>query len=163
RLRGRARAKPALAARIKIGARATREDGVATKVGINGFGRIGRNFYRAYLKRRPDFQIVAVNDLADPDVLAHVLKYDSTHGVHDDSSDAAEHRIVSNASCTTNCVAPMAKILLDEFGIDSGFMTTVHAYTTEQQLQDQIATTRKGKVDLRRIRAAPQNIVPATT
>jgi glyceraldehyde 3-phosphate dehydrogenase len=221
-----------------------REGTVATKVGINGFGRIGRNFYRAYLKRRPDFQIVAVNDLADPEVLAHVLKYDSTHGVldgeistseggisvegetfevlserepaqlpwgelgvdivvestglftardgaskhleagakkviisapatdpdvtivlgvNDDTYDPAEHRIVSNASCTTNCVAPMAKILLDEFGIDSGFMTTVHAYTTEQQLQDQIAVTRKGKVDLRRIRAAPQNIVPATT
>jgi glyceraldehyde 3-phosphate dehydrogenase len=217
---------------------------VATKVGINGFGRIGRNLYRAYLKRRPDFQIVAVNDLADPEVLAHVLKYDSTHGVldadisasegaisvngesfevlserepaqlpwgelgvdivvestglftsregaskhleagakkviisapatdpdvtivlgvNDDTYDPGEHSIVSNASCTTNCVAPMAKILLDEFGIDSGFMTTVHAYTTEQQLQDQIATTRKGKVDLRRIRAAPQNIVPATT
>jgi glyceraldehyde 3-phosphate dehydrogenase len=84
-------------------------------------------------------------------------------GVNDDTYDPAEHRIVSNASCTTNCVAPMAKILLDEFGIDSGFMTTVHAYTTEQQLQDQIAVTRKGKVDLRRIRAAPQNIVPATT
>jgi glyceraldehyde 3-phosphate dehydrogenase len=217
---------------------------VATKVGINGFGRIGRNFYRAYLKRQPDFEIVAVNDLADPEVLAHVLKYDSTHGVldaeisasesgiivdgetfkvlserepaqlpwgelgvdivvestglftardgaskhleagakkviisapatdpditvvlgvNDDKYDPAEHRIVSNASCTTNCVAPMAKILLDRFGIDSGFMTTVHAYTTEQQLQDQIAVTRKGKVDLRRIRAAPQNIVPATT
>jgi glyceraldehyde 3-phosphate dehydrogenase len=217
---------------------------VATKVGINGFGRIGRNFYRAYLKRQPDFEIVAVNDLADPHVLAHVLKYDSTHGVldadisasesgisvdgetfkvlserepaqlpwgelgvdivvestglftdrdgaakhleagakkviisapatdpditvvlgvNDDKYDAAEHTIVSNASCTTNCVAPMAKILMDEFGIDSGFMTTVHAYTTEQQLQDQIAVTRKGKVDLRRIRAAPQNIVPATT
>jgi glyceraldehyde 3-phosphate dehydrogenase len=217
---------------------------VATKVGINGFGRIGRNFYRAYLKRQPDFEIVAVNDLADPDVLAHVLKYDSTHGVldaeisasesgitvdgetfkvlserepaqlpwgelgvdivvestglftaregaskhleagakkvivsapatdpditvvlgvNDDKYDPAEHKIVSNASCTTNCVAPMAKILLDRFGIDSGFMTTVHAYTTEQQLQDQIAVTRKGKVDLRRIRAAPQNIVPATT
>jgi glyceraldehyde 3-phosphate dehydrogenase len=217
---------------------------VATKVGINGFGRIGRNFYRAYLNRQPDFEIVAVNDLADPEVLAHVLKYDSTHGVlaaeisasesgitvdgetfkvlserepaqlpwgelgvdivvestglftaregaakhleagakkvivsapatdpditvvlgvNDDKYDPAEHKIVSNASCTTNCVAPMAKILMDEFGIDSGFMTTVHAYTTEQQLQDQIAVTRKGKVDLRRIRAAPQNIVPATT
>jgi glyceraldehyde 3-phosphate dehydrogenase len=220
------------------------EERVATKVGINGFGRIGRNFYRAYLKRRPGFEIVAVNDLADPEVLAHVLKYDSTHGVldvdisaseegisvngetfkvlserepaqlpwgelgvelvvestglftdregaskhleagakkviisapatdpdvtivlgvNDDTYDPAEHRIVSNASCTTNCVAPMAKILLDEFGIDSGFMTTVHAYTTEQQLQDQIALTRKGKVDLRRIRSAPLNIVPATT
>jgi glyceraldehyde 3-phosphate dehydrogenase len=217
---------------------------VATKVGINGFGRIGRNFYRAYLKRQPDFEIVAVNDLADPDVLAHVLKYDSTHGVldaeisasesgitvdgetfkvlserepaqlpwgelgvdivvestglftaregaskhveagakkviisapatepditvvlgvNDDKYDPAEHTIVSNASCTTNCVAPMAKILLDRFGIDSAFMTTVHAYTTEQQLQDQIAVTRKGKVDLRRIRSAPLNIVPSTT
>ena len=217
---------------------------MATKVGINGFGRIGRNFYRAYLKRQPDFEIVAVNDLADPAVLAHVLKYDSTHGVldadisaseggisvegetfkvlserdpaqlpwgelgvdvvvestglftdregaskhltagakkviisapatdpditvvlgvNDDKYDPAEHTIVSNASCTTNCVAPMAKILLHAFGIDSAFMTTVHAYTTEQQLQDQIAVTRKGKVDLRRIRAAPQNIVPATT
>jgi glyceraldehyde 3-phosphate dehydrogenase (phosphorylating) len=217
---------------------------VATKVGINGFGRIGRNFYRAYLKGQPDFQIAAVNDLADPEVLAHVLKYDSTHGVldadisgseggisvndetfkvlserepaqlpwgdlgvdivvestglftdregaskhleagakkviisapatdpditvvlgvNDHKYDPAEHSIVSNASCTTNCVAPMAKILLEEFGIDSGFMTTVHAYTTEQQLQDQIAVTRKGKVDLRRIRSAPLNIVPATT
>jgi glyceraldehyde 3-phosphate dehydrogenase (phosphorylating) len=215
-----------------------------TKVAINGFGRIGRNFYRAYLKRQPEFELVAVNDLAEPAVLAHVLKYDSTHGVLDAEIDSAEgeirvngeslrvfaerepeklpwgdlgvdlvvestglftaregaqkhleagakkvvisapatdpdvtivlgvnegtyepdrHHIVSNASCTTNCVAPMAKILLDEFGIESGFMTTVHAYTTEQQLQDQIAVTRKGKVDLRRIRAAPQNIVPATT
>ncbi len=217
---------------------------MAIKVGINGFGRIGRNFYRAYLKRSPDFQIVAVNDLAEPEVLAHVLKYDSTHGVldgdvsasedgisvegqtfkvlserepeklpwgdlgvdlvvestgfftardgaqkhvdagaqkviisapatdpditivlgvNDEKYDASEHSIVSNASCTTNCVAPMAKVLLDEFGIETGFMTTVHAYTTEQQLLDQIAATRKGKVDLRRIRAAPQNIVPATT
>jgi glyceraldehyde 3-phosphate dehydrogenase len=84
-------------------------------------------------------------------------------GVNDDKYDPAEHKIVSNASCTTNCVAPMAKVLLDEFGIDSGFMTTVHAYTTEQQLQDQIAVTRKGKVDLRRIRSAPLNIVPSTT
>jgi glyceraldehyde 3-phosphate dehydrogenase len=217
---------------------------MATKVAINGFGRIGRNFYRAYLKRSPGFEIVAVNDLAEPEVLAHVLKYDSTHGVldaeidsgdgeiridgeslkvfaerepeklpwgdlgvelvvestglftaregaqkhldagarkvvisapatdpditivlgvNDDRYDPEQHHIVSNASCTTNCVAPMAKILLDEFGIESGFMTTVHAYTTEQQLQDQIAVTRKGKVDLRRIRSAPLNIVPATT
>ena len=217
---------------------------MATKVGINGFGRIGRNFYRAYLKKKPGFEIVAVNDLADADVLAHVLKYDSSHGVldadvessdgsisvdgssfdvlserdptalawgdrgvdvvvestglftdrdgasqhltagakkvvisapatdpdvtlvlgvNDDQYDAEQHHIVSNASCTTNCVAPMAKILLDNFGIESGFMTTIHAYTTEQQLQDQIAVTRKGKVDLRRIRAAPQNIVPAST
>jgi glyceraldehyde 3-phosphate dehydrogenase len=217
---------------------------MATKVAINGFGRIGRNFYRAYLKRNPGFEVVAVNDLAEPGVLAHVLKYDSTHGVlqaeisateseirvddesfqvfaereperlpwgdlgvdlvvestglftaregatkhldagakkvvisapatdpditivlgvNDDAYDPEQHHIVSNASCTTNCVAPMAKILLDEFGIESGFMTTVHAYTTEQQLQDQIAVTRKGKVDLRRIRSAPLNIVPSTT
>jgi glyceraldehyde 3-phosphate dehydrogenase len=217
---------------------------MATKVAINGFGRIGRNFYRAYLKRRPEFEIVAVNDLAEPGVLAHVLKYDSTHGVldadveagegeirvdgeplkvyaerepaklpwgelgaeivvestgiftaregaakhleagarkvvisapatdpdltivlgvNDEAYDPDSHHIVSNASCTTNCVAPMAKILMDEFGIESGFMTTVHAYTTEQQLQDQIAVTRKGKVDLRRIRSAPLNIVPAST
>jgi glyceraldehyde 3-phosphate dehydrogenase len=84
-------------------------------------------------------------------------------GVNDDAYDPDEHHIVSNASCTTNSVAPMAKILLDEFGIESGFMTTIHAYTTEQQLQDQIALTRKGKPDLRRMRAAPQNIVPSTT
>jgi glyceraldehyde 3-phosphate dehydrogenase len=217
---------------------------MATRVGINGFGRIGRNFYRAYLKRNPAFEVVAVNDLATPDVLAHVLKYDSTHGVlaadirhgeqdisvdgesfkvlserdpaglpwqelevdivvestglftdregaakhleagakkvvisapatdpdvtivlgvNDDAYEPAGHDIVSNASCTTNCVAPMAKVLSDEFGIESGFMTTVHAYTTEQQLQDQIAVTRKGKVDLRRIRSAPLNLVPSTT
>ncbi len=217
---------------------------MATKVAINGFGRIGRNFFRAYLKREADFDIVAVNDLAEPDVLAHMLRYDSTHGVldadiaagegelrvdgdtfqvlaerdpaalpwsdlgvdvviestglftdresaskhldagakkvivsapatdpditivlgvNDDRYDPAEHNILSNASCTTNCVAPMAKILLDEFGIESGFMTTVHAYTTEQQLQDQIALTRKGKPDLRRMRAAALNIVPAST
>jgi glyceraldehyde 3-phosphate dehydrogenase len=84
-------------------------------------------------------------------------------GVNDDDYDPDQHDIVSNASCTTNCVAPMARVLLDEFGIDSGFMTTIHAYTTEQQLLDQIAVTRKGKPDLRRMRAAPQSIVPSTT
>ena len=217
---------------------------MATRVGINGFGRIGRNFFRAYLKRNPGFEVVAVNDLASPEVLAHMLRYDSTHGVldadiragadeisvdgasfkvfaerdpaalpwgdlgvdtvvestglftardgaskhldararkvvisapatdpditivlgvNDDKYDPGSHHIVSNASCTTNSVAPMAKILLDEFGIESGFMTTIHAYTTEQQLQDQIALTRKGKPDLRRMRAAPTNIVPAST
>src|SRR5918992_1283935 len=217
---------------------------MAKRVAINGFGRIGRNYFRAYLKQEPDFEVVALNDLASPDVLAHMLKYDSTHGVldedvgasdneltvdgktvqvtserdpkalpwsdlgvdvvvestglftdregagqhleagaskvvisapatdpditivlgvNDDRYEPEQHHIVSNASCTTNCVAPMAKILLDEFGIESGFMTTVHAYTTEQQLQDQIALTRKGKPDLRRMRAAAVNIVPATT
>ena len=217
---------------------------MATRVGINGFGRIGRNFFRAYLKRDPDFEIVAINDLASPDVLAHMLKYDSTHGVlgaeishgdgeitvdgtgyailserepaalpwrdlgvdvvvestgfftdregaskhleagakkvvisapatdpditivlgvNDDAYDPEQHHLISNASCTTNSVAPMAKILLDAFGIESGFMTTIHAYTTEQQLHDQIALTRKGKPDLRRMRAAAVNIVPSTT
>jgi glyceraldehyde 3-phosphate dehydrogenase len=217
---------------------------MATKVGINGFGRIGRNFYRAYLQKKPGFEIVAVNDLADPDVLAHVLKYDSTHGVldsdikagegeitvdgssfevlserdptalpwadrgvdvvvestglftaregaaqhltagankvvisapatdpdvtlvlgvNDEAYDPEQDHIISNASCTTNSVGPMAKILMDSFGLQAGFMTTIHAYTTEQQLQDQIAVTRKGKVDLRRIRAAPQSIIPAST
>ncbi|HEX2292259.1 MAG TPA: type I glyceraldehyde-3-phosphate dehydrogenase [Gaiellaceae bacterium] len=214
------------------------------RVAINGFGRIGRNFFRAALKRDPGYEIVAINDLATDDVLAHLLKYDSTHGVleadvshgegelivdgrsirslserepealpwsdlgvdvvveatgfftaregaqkhldagakkvvisapatdpdvtlvlgvNDDDYDPAQHHIVSNASCTTNCVAPMAKVLLDAFGIEQGFMTTIHAYTTEQQLQDQIAMTRKGKPDLRRMRAAPQNIIPSTT
>jgi glyceraldehyde 3-phosphate dehydrogenase len=217
---------------------------MAKKVGINGFGRIGRNIYRAYLERNPGFEVVAVNDLAEPEVLAHLLHYDSTHGVLQDEIQASEgeigvggesfkvfaerdpsalpwkdlgvdvvvestglftdregasqhldagakkvlisapatdpdvtivlgvnteaydpgkHTIVSNASCTTNSVGPMAKILLDSFGIESGFMTTIHAYTTEQQLLDQVAMTRKGKVDLRRIRAAPSNIVPAST
>jgi glyceraldehyde 3-phosphate dehydrogenase len=217
---------------------------MARRVAINGFGRIGRNFFRAYLKREPDFEVVALNDLASPDVLAHMLKYDSTHGVldreiahgdgelsvdgstvrvtserdpaslpwgdlevdvvvestglftdregasahlqagakkviisapatdpditivlgvNDGDYDPGQHDVISNASCTTNSVAPMARILLDSFGIESGFMTTVHAYTTEQQLQDQIALTRKGKPDLRRMRAAPQSIIPSTT
>jgi len=217
---------------------------MATRVGINGFGRIGRNFFRAHLAREADFEVVAVNDLADAHVLAHVLKYDSSHGVLDaaiepsdgqitvdgtsfqvlaerdpaqlpwrelgvdvvvestgfftdregaskhldagakkvvisapstdpdltivlgvnyDAYDRDRHDVVSMASCTTGSVAPMAKILLDNFGIESGFMTTIHAYTTEQQLQDQVALTRKGKPDLRRMRAAAQNIVPAST
>ena len=217
---------------------------MAKRVGINGFGRIGRNFYRAYLDKDPGFEIVAVNDLAAPDVLAHLLRYDSTHGlldaqveasegeiavdgssftvlaerdpsalpwkgmdvdvvvestglftnregasqhlaagaekvvisapatdpditivlgVNDDAYDPEKDHIISNASCTTNSVGPMAKILLDEFGIKEGFMTTIHAYTTEQQLQDQVAMTRKGKPDLRRMRSAASNIVPAST
>ncbi len=216
---------------------------MALRVGINGFGRIGRNFLRAHIARGGAFDVVAVNDLGDPDVLAHLLHYDSTHGrlegvevdgdritagdtsfqvlherdpselpwrdlgvdvvvestglftaregaeqhlaagarkvvisapatdpditivlgVNDDAYDKDTHHIISNASCTTNCVGPMAKLLLDTFGIESGFMTTVHAYTTEQQLQDQVAFTRKGKPDLRRMRSAPVNIIPAST
>ncbi|HET6910520.1 MAG TPA: type I glyceraldehyde-3-phosphate dehydrogenase [Mycobacteriales bacterium] len=219
---------------------------MATRIGINGFGRIGRNFYRAVAASRAgELEIVAVNDLADPKVLAHLLKYDSVLGtfaeeisatddsitiggrtirvlsetdpaalpwgdlgvdvvvestgrftkagdarkhidgggakkviisapatdeditvvlgVNDDSYDPAKHSIISNASCTTNCVAPMAKVLLDSFGIVKGLMTTVHAYTTEQQLQDQVAMTRKGTPDLRRMRAAALNIIPTST
>src|SRR4051812_35780607 len=216
---------------------------MALKVGINGFGRIGRNFVRAHLARRGDFDVVAVNDLAAPDILAHLLRYDSSHGglagveldgdeisvdgtsfkvlaerdpkalpwteldvdvvveatglftnregaqqhieagakkvlisapatdpditivmgVNDEAYDKDKHHLVSNASCTTNSVGPMAKLLLDNFGIESGFMTTIHAYTTEQQLQDQVAMTRKGKPDLRRMRSAALNIVPAST
>ncbi len=217
---------------------------MATRVAINGFGRIGRNFFRAHLEREGDFEVVAVNDLAAPEILAHMLRYDSSHGVldadiavegdrlsadghsfqvlaerdpkelpwrelevdvvvestglftdrdgasqhlqagarkvlisapatdpditlvlgvNDERYDPERHHIVSNASCTTNSVGPMAKILLDQFGITSGFMTTIHAYTTEQQLQDQIALTRKGKPDLRRMRSAANNIVPAST
>ena len=216
---------------------------MALKVGINGFGRIGRNFVRAHLARKGDFDVVAVNDLAAPDILAHLLRYDSSHGglagvevdgdeisvdgtsfkvlaerdpkalpwndlgvdvvveatglftnregaqqhleagakkvlisapatdpditivmgVNDDAYDKDKHHLVSNASCTTGSVGPMAKLLLDNFGIESGFMTTIHAYTTEQQLQDQIALTRKGKPDLRRMRAAAVNIIPSTT
>jgi glyceraldehyde 3-phosphate dehydrogenase len=84
-------------------------------------------------------------------------------GVNDRQYDPARHAIVSNASCTTNCVAPMAKVLLDSFGIVKGYMTTIHAYTTEQQLLDQIALSRSGKADLRRMRAAAVNIAPTTT
>jgi len=216
---------------------------LALKVGINGFGRIGRNFLRAHLARGGKFDVVAVNDLAAPEILAHLLHYDSTHGrldgvevdgdeisvegksfkvlaereptklpwsalgvdvvlestglftardgaeqhlqagakkvlisapatdpdvtlvlgVNDDAYDKEKQHVVSMASCTTGSVAPMAKLLLDNFGIETGFMTTIHAYTTEQQLQDQVAMTRKGKPDLRRMRSAPLNIVPAST
>ena len=216
---------------------------MAIRVGINGFGRIGRNFVRAHIERKGDFDVVAVNDLAAPEILAHLLHYDSSHGrlegvevdgqtinvdgssfqvlaerepaklpwgelgvdvvvestglftgregaeqhlqagakkvlisapatdpditlvmgVNDDQYDKEKHHLVSNASCTTGSVGPMAKLLLDNFGIESGFMTTIHAYTTEQQLQDQVAMTRKGKPDLRRMRSAALNIVPAST
>ncbi|MGH2717765.1 MAG: type I glyceraldehyde-3-phosphate dehydrogenase [Actinomycetota bacterium] len=215
------------------------------RIGINGFGRIGRNFTRAVLSRpEADVEIVAVNDLSDAKVLAHLLHYDSvlgplgegvkvgdgeiavngtsfrvlaerepsaipwgdmgvevvveSSGIFTDRPGATKHleagarkvvisapatdpdctivmgvnediynpdtdNIVSNASCTTNCVVPMAKVILDSFGITSGLITTVHAYTTEQQLQDQVAVTRKGKPDLRRMRSGALNIVPATT
>jgi glyceraldehyde 3-phosphate dehydrogenase len=208
-----------------------------TRVGINGFGRIGRNFYRA-AQERGDFEIVAFNDLGDVNTMAHLLKHDSVLGtfpedieveagslkvggkelrglaerdpaalpwrdlevdvviestgfftkrdgaqkhldagakkvvisapatdpditivlgVNDDTYDAEQHSIISNASCTTNCVAPMAKILNDTFGIDRGFMTTIHAYTNDQSILDLPHS------DLRRARAAAINLIPTST
>jgi glyceraldehyde 3-phosphate dehydrogenase len=211
---------------------------VTTRVGINGFGRIGRNFFRAAMDSGADFEIVGVNDLTDNKSLAHLLKYDTilgrldadiavtedsitvggqriaaleerdpanlpwadlgadvviestgfftdadkarTHleagakkviitapaknedvtlvmGVNSDSYDPTAHQIISNASCTTNCLAPMAKVLNDTFGIERGLMTTIHAYTGDQNLQD------GPHRDLRRARAAAVNIVPTST
>ena len=208
------------------------------RVGINGFGRIGRNVYRAALQRGADIELVGVNDLTDNATLAHLLKYDSilgrlpyevkatadeitvgghtftvlaerdpaklpwgdlgadvviestglftdaekakvhvangakkviisapaknedftvVMGVNDKDYDPAKHTIISNASCTTNCLAPMAKVLHDEFGIVRGLMTTIHAYTQDQNLQD------GPHKDLRRARAAALNIVPTST
>ena len=208
------------------------------RVAINGFGRIGRNFLRAYLERRPDYEVVAVNDLGEIETMAHLLEFDSllgrlsedvttdagtitvggrelqalsipepadlpwrelgidvvvestgrftkreqahAHldagagrvvisavaidadvmvvlGVNDDAFDPEHHRIVSNASCTTNCVTPMAKVLQDTFGIKRGFMTTIHAYTASQPLLD------APHKDLRRARAAAINLIPTTT
>ncbi len=206
------------------------------KVGINGFGRIGRNFFRAALKQNAPFEIVAVNDLTDNETLAHLLKYDSilgrlgaevTHtensitvdgktfkvfaekdpaqipwgdvdvviestgrftkaadaqkhiaagakkviisapatdeditivlGVNEGAYDPSKHHIISNASCTTNCLAPMAKVIHEKFGITRGFMTTVHAYTNDQVILD------FPHKDLRRARAAATNIIPTST
>jgi glyceraldehyde 3-phosphate dehydrogenase len=211
---------------------------VATRVGINGFGRIGRNYLRAALAKGTELEIVAVNDLSDPKALAHLLKYDSVTGrlpqdvsvdgqniivggqvikvlaernpadlpwgelnvdiviestgrftdaaaakahieagakkvlisapatgedatfvigVNEHLYDNASHHIISNASCTTNCLAPFAKVFNDKFGIENGLMTTVHAYTADQNLQD------GPHGDLRRARAAAINIVPSST
>jgi glyceraldehyde 3-phosphate dehydrogenase len=211
---------------------------VTIRVGINGFGRIGRNFYRALLAQGADIEVVAVNDLTDNATLAHLLKYDSilgrfehevkatadeivvggagikvfeerdpgnlkwgdlgvdvvvestglftdankarVHaengakkviisapaknedvtivlGVNEDTYDPAAHTIISNASCTTNCLGPMAKVLHDAFVIERGLMTTVHAYTQDQNLQD------GPHKDLRRARAAAINVVPTST
>ncbi len=208
------------------------------KVGVNGFGRIGRNFLRASLESGEDFEIVGINDLTDNATLAHLLKYDSilgrlsqtvTHtessitvggktiavsaerdpanipwsklgvdvvvestgiftkaadakkhitagakkviisapatdeditivmGVNHDKYDSAKHNIISNASCTTNCLAPMAKVLNDEFGIVRGLMTTIHAYTNDQVILD------FPHKDLRRSRAAALSIIPTST
>ncbi|HWN23258.1 MAG TPA: type I glyceraldehyde-3-phosphate dehydrogenase [Gaiellaceae bacterium] len=211
---------------------------MATRVGINGFGRIGRNFFRAALDRKADFEIVVANDLGDAQTMAHLLKYDSNLGplegdvsvadgvlraggqeikllserepadlawgdlgvdvvlestgyftkreaaqkhldagakkvvisapatdpdltlvlgVNDDQYDAGSHNIVSNASCTTNCVAPMAKVLHDTFTVEQGFMTTIHAYTNDQRILD------LPHEDIRRARAAAINLIPTST
>ena len=211
---------------------------MTVRVGINGFGRIGRNFFRAIIAEGADVEVVAVNDLTDNKTLAHLLKYDSIMGkldaevTYDDESitvdgkrmtvwaerdpknlgwgevgvdvvvestgfftdaeaakahidggakkviisapaknedatfvvgvnhtdyDAEKHHIISNASCTTNCLAPMAKVLDEKFGIERGLMTTIHAYTGDQRLHDAPHS------DLRRARAAALNIVPTST
>jgi glyceraldehyde 3-phosphate dehydrogenase len=211
---------------------------MAVRVGINGFGRIGRNFYRALLEKGGGFEVVALNDLGDALTMAHLLQYDSNLGkldakvearegaiavdgkemkmlserdpaalpwrdlevdvviestgfftkrdgaqkhldagakkvvisapatnpdvtivlgVNDDAYDKETHNIISNASCTTNCVAPMAKVLHDAFTIEQGFMTTIHAYTNDQRILD------LPHEDLRRARAAAINLIPTTT
>ncbi|GAA3094991.1 MULTISPECIES: type I glyceraldehyde-3-phosphate dehydrogenase [Nonomuraea] len=211
---------------------------MSIRVGVNGFGRIGRNFWRAVAASGKDIEIVAVNDLTDVATLAHLLKYDSilgrlpyevkaggdeitvdgksikvfaerdpgklpwgdlgvdvvvestglftdatkarVHadngakkviisapaknedvtlvlGVNDGAYDPAQHTIISNASCTTNCLAPMAKVIHDSFTIEKGLMTTIHAYTQDQNLQD------GPHKDLRRARAAALNVVPTST
>ncbi|MFD2208353.1 type I glyceraldehyde-3-phosphate dehydrogenase [Virgibacillus halophilus] len=210
---------------------------MAVKVGINGFGRIGRNVFRQALKN-DEVEIVAINDLTDANMLAHLLKYDSVHGilqeevsvdndklivdgksievlaerdpanlpwgklgvdvviestgrfvdressqkhidagakkviisapaknedltvvlgVNEDQYDPSKHHVLSNASCTTNCLAPFAKVLHEKFGIKRGLMTTVHSYTNDQQILD------LPHKDYRRARAAAQNIIPTTT
>ena len=212
---------------------------MALKVGINGFGRIGRNIYRAAWALKPDFEIVAVNDIGDAKTFAHLLKHDTalgtfdpavkaegetihvdghhvkfmtqkdpaelpwgdlgidlvvestglftdatkarvhidkggakkviisapaTHqdytvvmGVNHKGYDPSKHHVISNASCTTNCFVPLAKVLHDSFGIERGMMTTIHAYTADQKLQD------LPHKDLRRARAAADNIIPTST
>jgi glyceraldehyde 3-phosphate dehydrogenase len=211
---------------------------MSVRVGVNGFGRIGRNFFRAAQKRGADIEFVAVNDIGDAKTMAHLLKYDSVLGpldddvepseggirvgdfelkllnekdpaalpwkdlgvdvvvestglftkreqaqmhldagaekvvisapatdpdvtivlgVNDEAYDKEKHRIISNASCTTNCVAPLAKVLNDSWGIESGFMTTIHAYTNDQQILD------LPHKDLRRARAAGINLIPTST
>ena len=211
---------------------------MTTRIGINGFGRIGRNFFRAAAAKGADLEIVALNDLGDASTMAHLLKYDSVFGrldkevkvtdggftvdgkdikllserdpgnlpwsdlgadiviestgfftkradaakhidggakkviisapakdedvtvvmgVNHEDYDPANHHVISNASCTTNCVVPLAKVLQDNWGIESGFMTTCHAYTNDQNTLD------LARDDLRRSRAAAINIIPTTT
>src|SRR5207248_148822 len=118
---------------------------MSIRVGINGFGRIGRNILRAALHEK-ELEFVAVDDITDAPTLAHLLKY-----------DPRKHAIVSNASCTTNCLGPVAKVLQDTFGIVKGQMTTVHSYTNDQKILD------LPHKDLRRARAAALSMIPTST
>src|SRR5437588_538954 len=130
------------------------------RVGINGFGRIGRNVFRAAHAKNADIEWVAVNDLTDARTLAQPAKGEDITvvlGVNFDRYDAARHEVISNASCTTNCLAPVAKVMHEAIGIRHGLMTTIHAYTQDQQLQD------APHKDLRRARAAAINLVPTST
>src|SRR5919198_176607 len=164
------------------------------KVGINGFGRIGRNLYRAAYEAGAELEAVAVNDITHAPTLAHLLAYDSILGRfpgrreaaakhleagaskviitapasdpdvtvalgvnYESAYDPDSHHIISNASCTTNCLAPVAKVLHEAVGIERGLKTTIHAYTADQRLQDM------PHKDLRRARAAALNLIPTTT
>src|SRR6266513_466709 len=151
---------------------------MSVRVAINGFGRIGRNVLRAIAEaKRNDIEVIAVNDLAPVETNAHLLRFDSIHGrfpgevkVQGDSIDCGtgkikvtaiknpdkltkQHLVVSNASCTTNCLAPVVKVLHDAVGIEKGFMTTVHAYTNDQPSLDQVHK------DLYRARAAALSMI----
>ena len=153
------------------------------RVAINGFGRIGRNVLRALYENsyRDRVQVVAINDLGDPSLNSHLLRHDTVHGhfpfkvEHDAESITvdgdriaisserdpaeltAEHTVVSNASCTTNCLAPVAKALNDAVGIENGLMTTVHAYTNDQNLSDVYHS------DPYRARSATHSMIPTKT
>src|ERR687898_894851 len=154
---------------------------MAVRVGVNGFGRIGMLFTKAAVTRG-DIEVVAANDLMPFESLANLFKHDAAAGhleggakkvvisapakgadatfvykVNHESYDPESHDVVSNSSCTTNCIIPMVKVLQDSFGIESGYMTTCHAYTNDQSLLD------AAHKDPRRARSAPQNIIPTST
>src|SRR3972149_3758659 len=129
---------------------------MATKVGINGFGRVGRQTLKAVLERHPNkLEVVAVNDLTAPPAKGEDVTI--VLGVNEKAYDPARHHVIANASCTTNCIAPVVKVLNDKFGVVKGLMSTIHAYTNDQRLLDMFHS------DLRRARAAALNIIPTTT
>src|SRR5206468_3416665 len=135
---------------------------MALRIGINGFGRIGRLVVRAAVERQAPLEFVAVNDPTDARALlisAPAKNADLTFviGVNDHLYDRSRHLVVSIGSCTTNCLAPVAKVLHDSFGIEHGLMTTIHAYTNDQNILD------LPHRDLRRARAAAPNMIPTST